>query len=312
MKSTAFEAAQNFLGLIRFSHTVFALPFAAATLVLALKHPMPNAEIAGDLPRLTIPMGFGLLLCMVSARSAAMAINRLADHRFDAANPRTADRHLPAGVMSRRSVWIMTLVCVILFFIGCAMFLPNWLPLAAAVPVLLWLGAYSFAKRFTNWPHVWLGVALALSPICVWAAVRGPRSLDPISDYALPMTVAAMVAFWVSGFDILYSCQDAAFDRQAGLFSVPQRFGISRALAIAKAFHFAMVPLLILVGWLGGDAGLHWVYWIASIVIAGMVIYQHALVRAEDLSRAGVAFFHTNAVISLTFLTAVFLDCIWL
>lgn len=298
----------DWLGLIRFSHTIFALPFAALATVMACTTPLPGGGTATARIRDLV----GVLLCMVLARSTAMAINRLLDQDIDAANPRTAGRHLPAGRLSRRSVWAFTLICGAGFVGSTLLFLPNWLPLAASVPVLAWLCGYSLAKRFTSAAHLWLGIALSLSPICAWVAIRGVVAASTPSDFAVPLALAAAVAAWVTGFDILYACQDADYDRGVGLHSVPSRFGIKGALRIAATSHLAMVPCLIALAYFGRDSGLGIPFAVGLAVVAVLIVRQHRLVRPDDLSRVNEAFFHVNAVISVVLLVMGSVDCLWM
>lgn len=297
----------DWLGLIRFSHTLFALPFAALATVMAIATPLP----AGTAVTVRIQDLVGILMCMVTARSAAMAFNRLADHKIDAANPRTQGRHLPAGILSRKSVALFTLICGAAFVASTLLFLPNWIPLAGSVPVLLFLLGYSLAKRFTSAAHLWLGVALSLSPICAWIAIRGPAAFAPVSDMIAPLLLAIAVAAWVTGFDIIYACQDQAFDAQAGLHSVPSRFGVAGGFRIAAGSHAVMMAVLIAIPILAPAIGFGWLYWIALVAIAGLVIRQHTLVRPDDLGRVNEAFFHANVAISLLLLVAGSIDCVW-
>ncbi|MCO8123656.1 putative 4-hydroxybenzoate polyprenyltransferase [Stieleria sp. TO1_6] len=298
----------DWLGLIRFSHTLFALPFAALATVMALATPLPDGTLvtarALDL--------LGILLCMVTARSAAMAFNRLVDHRIDAANPRTQGRHLPAGKLSRRGVMLFTVACCGLFVAATSLFLPNWIPLAGSVPVLLFLLGYSLAKRFTSAAHLWLGIALSLSPLCAWVAIRGPASIENPSDLVAPLLLAAAVAAWVTGFDIIYACQDATFDSGAGLHSVPSRFGVAGAFRIAALAHGVMLFLLIALPILAPQVGFGWLYAMAIIGIAGLVVRQHWLVRPDDLTRVNEAFFNANVAISMLLLICGSIDCWWL
>lgn len=203
---------RQLLQLIRFSHTVFALPFALLAAMLAWRE---TDFRPGDL--------IGILLCMVFARSAAMAFNRLVDRKIDAENPRTAGRHLPAGLLSVPSVILFTVLCSAGFISSTLLFLPNRWPIILSVPVLAFLLGYSYAKRFTVWSHYWLSAALMLSPIAAWIAITGRVDLPPV-------ILAGVVFFWVGGFDILYACQDVEFDREQRLFSVPSRWGIPVAL----------------------------------------------------------------------------------
>ncbi|MGH7200104.1 MAG: UbiA-like polyprenyltransferase [Planctomycetaceae bacterium] len=281
---------RHLLELVRFSHTVFALPFALLSAVLAWRgRPFAWTEL------------LGLLLCMVFARSAAMAFNRLVDRRLDAENPRTARRHLPAGVLSVRAVTLFTLVCCAGFIAATLLFWPNPWPLVLSVPVLLFLLGYSYAKRFTSWCHYWLSAALMLSPPAAWIALRG--SLDwP------PLLLGLAVFFWVGGFDILYACQDVEFDRRTHLRSVPARFGVPAALRIAAVSH--LLTVLCLAG-LWHVAELGPVFLGAVLLVAALLAYEHWLVRPDDLTRVNVAFFHVNALISLGLLLAGLAD-VWL
>jgi 4-hydroxybenzoate polyprenyltransferase len=277
---------RHLLEMIRFSHTLFALPFAllAAAMAWALNlHAMP-------------PIGFrwldllGILVCMVTARSAAMAFNRLADRRIDALNPRTRERHLPAGVLSVGGVWIFTIACSLGFVAATLLFLPNWIPLAASVPVLAFLFGYSYAKRFTSLAHLWLGAALALAPSAVWVVLRREMALPPL-------VLSAAVALWVAGFDIIYACQDYAFDVEMRLHSLPARIGIPAALRLAAGCHFAMLGLLVLLHWVFPPFGAIYLTGVGAIGL--LLVYEHWLVRPDDLSRVNRAFFHVNAVVSV-------------
>lgn len=295
------------LEMIRFSHTIFALPFACLALLMAIRLPQSDgsAVVVGWTPLA------GLLLCMVFARSTAMAFNRLVDQRYDAANPRTAGRHLPAGLLSRSEVTAFALICAIGFVGSSALFLPNWLPLAGSLPVLAFLCGYSLAKRFTAAAHLWLGIALSLAPVCVWLAVRGTSVIAAPADLLPALVLAAAVALWVTGFDIIYACQDEAFDRQAGLQSVPARLGTAGALRLAAVCHLGMLVCLLLLPL--SAAGLGWggVYYAAIALIAGLLIYEHRLVRPDDLQRVNTAFFNINAIISIVLLVAAGIDS-WL
>jgi 4-hydroxybenzoate polyprenyltransferase len=280
----------DLLGMIKFSHTLFALPFALLGAVLAAHTP----EGWQGRPRDWL----GILLCMATARSAAMAFNRLADRRIDALNPRTATRHLPSGQLSVASVALFTSVCIVAFIASTLLFLPNPWPLRLSVPVLLWLLGYSYAKRFTSLAHVWLGVALMLAPIAAWIALRGDLAWPPV-------LLGLAVLFWVSGFDIIYACQDADFDREAGLHSIPARFGVRRALRLAAACHAVMIVALIALGW---SYPLGWLYFVGIGAVALLLAYEHALVRPDDLTRVNVAFFQVNIAISMGLLAFGVLD----
>jgi 4-hydroxybenzoate polyprenyltransferase len=269
---------RHYLGLVRFSHTIFALPFALLSALLAWR----QTEFRGsDL--------VGILLCMVFARSAAMAFNRLVDRRIDAGNPRTSSRHLPAGILSVRSVTVFTVATSLAFVAATLLFWPNPWPLVLSVPVLLFLLGYSYAKRFTSLCHYWLASALMLSPIAAWIAITG--RIDPP-----PLLLAAVVFFWVGGFDILYACQDVEFDQQRGLFSIPARMGVSRALKIAAASHALAAASLFGLWYV---AGMGTVFLVGVIAVTLLLIAEHLLVRPSDLTRVNLAFFQVNAVISL-------------
>jgi 4-hydroxybenzoate polyprenyltransferase len=275
------------LELIRFSHTVFALPFALLTAAMAwaanLRADPPVAFCWLDL--------LGILACMVFARSAAMAFNRLADRRLDAMNPRTQMRHLPTGVLSTGSVVLFTLLCSLGFVASTLLFLPrNPFPLVASLPVLAFLFGYSFAKRFTVLSHFWLGAALMLAPLAAWVAIR-------VELAWAPLVLGAAVMLWVAGFDMIYACQDFEFDLKMRLRSVPARFGVAGALRLAAACHFGTVVLLFLVPTVYDGFG--WIYLAGVAAIAVLLAYEHWLVRPDDLSRVNQAFFHVNAVVSL-------------
>ena len=286
------QTIRHFLELIRFSHTVFALPFALLSAVLAWSQPDSVFRLR-DL--------FGILLCMVAARSAAMAFNRLVDRRIDAGNPRTARRHLPAGILSVRSVVVFTVLMSLLFVAATTVFLPRRLPLLLAVPVLLFLLGYSLSKRFTRFCHYWLSAALMLSPIAAWIAVRDELAV-------VPAMLGAVIFFWVGGFDILYACQDAESDRQAKLNSIPAALGIPAALRIAFVSHLLTILMLVL---LWKTAALGPLFLTGIVLIGLLLLYEHWLVRPDDLTRVNIAFFNVNAIISFGILLLGCLD-IWI
>ena len=265
------------LEMIKWEHSVFALPFALCGAMLAARG---------------IPSGHQLLwiiVAMIAARSAAMAFNRWVDARIDAANPRTKTRAIPAGLLTANFVLIFTLVAAAIFFLAAAEL--NRLALYLAPLVLLVLLGYSLTKRFTRWSHVVLGFALGMAPAGAWIAVRG--SLDPRI-----LLLTAAVTFWTAGFDVLYSCQDYDHDRQSGLHSIPRYMGIANSLIVARVFHVLMLTMLAAFVWafqLGaiGIAGL--------LVVAALIFYEHTLVKADDLSKLNAAFFTMNGVISFLF-----------
>lgn len=270
--------------MIRWEHSVFALPFALCGALLAA-HGLPSARQL-----------FWIVICMISARSAAMAFNRLADAQIDAANPRTRMRALPAGQLSRKFVTLFVVISCALFVGSAAML--NRLTLLLSPVALAVLLLYSYTKRFTRWSHLVLGFALGIAPAAAWIAVRG--TLDP---KILLLTLA--VTFWVGGFDILYSCQDYEFDCQNGLFSLPRSFGIPGALLIARVMHVLM--LLVLVGLLMAF-GLGKLAFAGIIAVGLLLLYEHSLVSSSDLSRMNAAFFTMNGVIAVVFLIFVAAD----
>ncbi len=285
----------DILGMIKFSHTLFALPFALLGAALASRTP------TGWLGR---PLDWlGILLCMVTARSAAMAFNRLADRAIDARNPRTASRHLPSGRLSMRSVAVFVVLMSSAFIASTLLFLPNYWPLVLSAPVLLWLLGYSYAKRFTSLAHFWLGVALALAPVAAWIAIRGNLAWPPA-------LLGLAVLFWVAGFDIIYACQDEQFDREANLRSIPARLGILGALRLAKACHAAMVVALVGLGWVDSPP-LGAIYYAGVATVAALLVVEHALVRPEDLARVNLAFFQVNIAISIGLLAVGLTDLIF-
>jgi 4-hydroxybenzoate polyprenyltransferase len=274
---------RHILEMIRFSHTLFALPFALLAALLAWRQ---NAREGISFRAQEL---VGIVLCMVFARSTAMAFNRLVDRRIDAANPRTATRHLPAGLLSVSSVVAFCIACGAAFVAATLLFLPNRWPVYLSLPVLTFLCGYSYAKRFTSLCHYWLGAALSLSPVAAWIAIRGELAWSPI-------LLAGAICFWVGGFDVIYACQDATFDKQKGLFSIPSRIGVPRALKFALASHVIMLACLAGLSW---TADLGWVFNVGVVVVACLLAYEHFLVRPDDLARVNLAFFHVNAMISV-------------
>jgi len=299
---------RTYLELVRFSHTIFALPFAVMATLIAIRFGGDGRWSAAEPWTLVGPLA-GILACMVAARTAAMAFNRLVDRAIDADNPRTAARHLPRGAVGAGEVLGLVVVSSAAFVAATLLFLPNWLPLALSLPVLAWLLGYSFAKRFTSLSHVWLGAALGLAPVAAWIALRGETLLrDPVD--VLPAAILGLaVTTWVAGFDIIYACQDAAFDAARGLHSVPARLGVPRALSRAKWLHVATLAVLATLPLLVPQFG--WLYWSAVGVIAALLSWEHALVRPDDLSRVNQAFFTANAAIGVVLLAAIAVD-LWL
>lgn len=263
--------------LIKFSHSIFALPFVLGAMVVAARG-WPNAKT------------FLLILAaMVTARSAAMAFNRLVDAKIDAKNPRTQNRHIPQGLLSQSFVILFTILCVFLFILSC--YFINTMAFALSPFVIVWLLAYSFTKRFTWASHLWLGISLGLSPLGAWVAVTGAWPLPALA-------LAAAVTFWVAGFDIIYAAQDDAFDRKEGIHSLVARFGITKALWTSRLFHLISVFLLLVFGF---QNGLGAIYFSTVVCIVLGLIYEQNLVKPNDLSKVNAAFFNTNGVVSLLF-----------
>lgn len=283
-----FGKLRTTLEMIKFEHTLFALPFAFLGAVLA----------ADGLPAWRQLLW--ITVAMVGARSAAMTFNRIVDREIDAANPRTANRELPSGRLSLSFAWAFLLASVAVFVF--AAYSLNWLTFALSPVALISVLGYSYAKRFTALAHMLLGWALAISPTAAWIAVRGAI------DSEVPILLSVFVLMWTSGFDVLYACQDQEFDRKAGLHSIPARFGIARSLWIARLFHLqaAIVLLLIL-----AFTGLGWPAYLGAGAVMALLAYQHTLVKPNDLSKMNAAFFTTNAFVSvilfISFAAAVFL-----
>ena len=277
------------LAMIKFEHTLFALPFAFLGAILA----------ANGLPEWRQILW--ITVAMFGARSAAMTFNRIVDRDIDAKNPRTAGRELPSGKLSVGFAWAFLYVSIGVFLL--ASYSLNWLTFALSPVALICVLGYSYAKRFTAAAHILLGLALAISPSAAWIAVRGSLNDE------IPILLSLMVLMWTAGFDVLYACQDFEFDKRSGLYSIPARFGIARSLWIARLFHvqaFIVLLILYLVSGLGSLA-------LGGVVAVGLLlIYQHTLVKANDLSKMNAAFFTTNAFVSilllLTFGGAVFLN----
>lgn len=287
------RTTRHLLEMIRFSHTIFALPFALLSALLAWQdEPFRELDLVG------------ILLCMVFARSFAMAFNRLVDAKIDGKNPRTATRHLPAGKLSATVVWLFLLANALAFLGSTAIFYlrepSNPWPLILALPVLVFVAGYSLAKRFTALAHVWLGVALMLAPIAAWIAVRG------LIELAVPIVLGSAVLFWVTGFDILYACQDADFDAKEGLHSIPARYGVRRSLRIAAVCHAVMFGKLVLLAFASAHLGT--IYLVGLIPIGILLIYEHSLVKPDDLNRVNRAFFQVNGIISMGLLLLVLLQ----
>lgn len=281
------------LSLIKFEHTLFALPFALAAAVVAA-HGLPPWSTLG-----------WILLAMVGARSAAMAFNRIVDRKIDAANPRTARRELPAGLVSLRQAKALMGIST-LVFIGAAAMLGPLTFILSPVALFIIFG-YSYCKRFTSLSHLVLGLALGIAPVGAWIAVRDTLLNSAGAFEAAPFLLAAAVMLWTAGFDILYALQDVEFDKKAGLFSIPKKFGAHKALWIARALHAAAVILLVDFGAL---CSLSWIYTAGVSVVVGCLIYEHSLVKPTDLSRINAAFFTMNGIVSVVFFVFTLAD-VW-
>jgi len=299
---------RTYLELVRFSHTIFALPFAMMAALIAIRWG-GDSSLDWTKPLDAARGTVGILLCMVTARTAAMAFNRLVDRTIDAANPRTASRHLPRGDVGVGEVLLLVVVSSAGFIASTLLFLPNWLPLVLSVPVLAWLLGYSYAKRFTALAHLWLGVALGFAPVAAWIALRGGTlGRDPAD--VLPAAILGLaVMTWVAGFDVIYACQDAAFDAAHGLKSIPARLGVPGALRLSRWLHVATMLLLATLPLVVPELG--WIYWLAYAAIVALLVWEHSLVNPDDLSRVNQAFFSANALIGVVLLAAIGLD-LWL
>ena len=275
--------------MIKFEHTLFALPFAFLGAILA----------ANALP--SWQQMLWITVAMVGARSAAMTFNRIVDRDIDARNPRTSNRELPSGKLSVGFAWVFLYVSIAVFLL--ASWSLNWLTFALSPVALIFVLGYSYAKRFTVFAHLLLGAALAISPSAAWIAVRGDL-MDEV-----PILLSLFVLIWTAGFDVLYACQDFDYDRKAGLRSIPARFGIKNALWIARLFHLQSFIVLLLL-WLATEVS--WLALAGVIAVGALFVYQHTLVKPNDLSKMNAAFFTTNAFVSvillLTFGGAVFLN----
>jgi 4-hydroxybenzoate polyprenyltransferase len=266
--------------MIKVAHSVFALPFALAAGALALR-----AEGGWSWHKI-----LWIVFCAVTARTAAMAQNRLVDAKLDAENPRTADRALPSGRVTRGFVFGLVVISSALFVFGAHQL--NDLCLYLSPVALAVVLGYPYAKRFTVHCHVWLGLALGLSPVGAWVAVRGA-----FDDMATPLLMAAAVTFWAAGFDLIYACQDADHDRERGLFSIPVRLGVAGALRLSRALHVLCILLLAAVYFANPHVG--WLYAVGLAAAVGLLVYEHAIVSPQDLSRVDLAFFTLNGLVSL-------------
>jgi 4-hydroxybenzoate polyprenyltransferase len=275
------EKIRSYASLVRFSHTVFALPFAFASLVLAWpSHPI------------TLSTVFWILVAMVGARTAAMGFNRMVDRKFDALNPRTEGWELPKGTVKTWEAGLLTIVASVIFVFGAYQL--NWTCFVLSPVALAVIFFYSLTKRFTWASHLFLGVALSLAPIGAWLAVAG--SATDLRELVIPLCLGLAVVFWLAGFDIIYSLQDREFDSAQGLHSIPVRFGVTGALRLSSLFHVCTIVFLILVG-VAAKLGI--IYWIGCLAVSLILLWEHRIVRPNDLSRVNRAFFDFNAYVSI-------------
>jgi 4-hydroxybenzoate polyprenyltransferase len=274
------QQVKNYLSLIKFSHTVFALPFAMIGFTLAVVHEHHDFEWS---------LFVKVLLCMVFARTAAMAFNRYLDRKFDALNPRTAKREIPAGIIKPQQALLFTIINSILFIVT-TLFI-NSTVLYLSIVALFVILFYSYTKRITALCHIVLGIGLSLSPIGSYLAVTGKFEL-------LPILFSLTVLTWVSGFDIIYALQDEEFDKSQKLHSIPAALGKRNALMVSNMLHVCSAFFVLYAGYLGA---FHPVYWIGALAFIGLLIYQHMLVKPDDLSKVGIAFGNTNGIASIIF-----------
>ena len=287
------DRLRNYGRLIRFSHTIFALPFALASVALAWPlHPVSGRGL------------MWILIAMVGARSAAMGFNRLVDRKFDALNPRTQSWELPQGTVKIWEAVLLTLLASLLFIFAAYRLNPVCFILSPVALAVVFF--YSLTKRFTWASHLFLGIALSLAPVGAWLAISdSPIDLE---ELRIPFFLGMAVLFWLAGFDIIYSLQDRDFDRQQGLQSIPARFGVANALRLSAFFHFCTVIFLALVG-LAATVGL--VYWLGFIAVSAVLFWEHRIVTPTDLSRINRAFFDFNAYVSIGYLLAIITDVAW-
>ena len=275
-----------YLSLIKFEHSVFALPFALSGAILASQSGFPDIKTV-----------FWIILAMVSARSLAMSLNRIIDKDIDLKNPRTKDRELPLGKISYAQGILFSALSLLMLIIS-SLQLPK-LCLYLLPVAVIWFYIYPYTKRFTALSHIWLGVALGASVIAGWIAVTGT-----INSY-IPIILALAVTFWVAGFDIIYACQDYDFDKENKLFSIPAIFGIKNSLLVSRLFHIIAIMSLIMLGTLINSS---YIYWLSVIFVGGMLFYEQSLVKHNDLSRVNMAFFTINGWVSIGFFIFILIE----
>lgn len=282
--NSLYQRVTLYLKMIKFSHSIFALPFAFTGAIMAASGLPPVRGI------------FWIIVAMAGARSGAMGFNRIIDREIDARNPRTTNRELPAGKIDLKSAVFFTLLSFLLFIAAAYMLNPLCLKLSPLAIVIVII--YSYTKRFTWASHFVLGLALSVAPVGAWIAIKGTFNIE-----ILPLSLA--VVFWLAGFDTLYALQDIEFDKAAGLYSIPQRFGIKKALYLARLFHFITVLLLVFTG-LILNRGFY--YLVGMAIVAALFIYEHSIVTPRDQSRLNIAFFNMNGYISVTVFVFTLLD----
>ena len=302
---------KSYLSLIKFSHTIFAMPFALIGFAIGLVYSKGNYKgNFTDYQRMKKVFGWSddeimihyfllfvlVILCMVFARSAAMAFNRYLDRKFDAKNPRTAIREIPSGILKENNVLMFTIVSCILF-IACCFFINKLCFYLSPVALAVVLG-YSYTKRFTPFCHLILGLGLSLAPIGAYLAVTGQFAL-------LPILFSLAVLFWVSGFDIIYALQDVEFDKSQKLYSIPAWLGKAKALRVSEFLHLLSAAAIVFAGWYGNFG---WLYWIGSAVFVVMLGYQHSIVKPNDLRKVNLAFMTANGIASIVFAIFVIAD----
>ena len=293
---------KNYLSLIKFSHTIFAMPFALIGFFLGFFYTdfavsvVPGWHTTIYPPYYVLNSLILVILCMIFARSAAMSFNRYLDRNFDAKNPRTAIREIPAGIINANNVLLFTIANCLLF-IACTFFINRLCFYLSPVALLVVLG-YSYTKRFTPLCHLILGLGLSLAPIGAYLAVTGQFSL-------LPNIFSFTVIFWVSGFDIIYALQDEEFDKSQKLYSMPAWLGKKKALRVSEALHLLSAACVIAAGWYGN---FHWLYWIGCVLFIGMLVYQHSIIKPNDLRKVNLAFMTANGIASVVFAIFVIAD----
>lgn len=289
---------RNYLSLVKFSHTLFALPFAMIGFFFGIFGTKIIHEVNVPGTRVLLIRFFLVLICMVTARSAAMAFNRYLDRHFDARNPRTAIREIPRGMIAPGSALRFVFICCFLFILSCWFINPLCFYLSpVALFVILF---YSYTKRFTSLCHIVLGIGLSLAPIGAFLAVTGQFEM-------VPLLFSGAVICWVSGFDIIYAMQDIDFDKSENLFSIPTVIGKKKALGISSLLHIISVLFVIVAGYSGGFGA--W-YWVGMILFAGMLVYQHTIIKPNDLSRVNLAFMTANGIASVVFALFVIADMV--